>query len=369
MRVAYVHDWLVVHGGAEKVAHEILSVFPDADVFSLVDFLSETDRQAFLHGKHATTSFIQRLPRARKHYRSYLPFFPLAIEQLDLRAYDLVISSSYAVAKGVLTSSQQVHICYCHSPMRYAWDHYQDYLEDANFGRIKRTIAQWVLHYLRNWDAAASNRVDHFIANSRNVQRRIEKAYRRSSEVIYPPVSLEAFLPGKSKQDHFLAYSRLVPYKRMDIILEAFRKLPEKRLILAGGGPQEKHLRSIAPPNVEVRGEVPFTELLELIQQAQAVVVAAHEDFGITPLEAQACGTPVIALRAGGYLETVKEGQSGCFFSEANPDHIAEAIANFDAPQYSADVLVEQVKPFSASRFRDEFRTFVARTLESTEYF
>lgn len=365
MRVAYVHDWLVISGGAEKVAREILNVYPQADVYSLVDFLDKSDREFILRGKRSTTSFIQQLPRARKRYRQYFPLFPLAIEQFDLRKYDLIISSSYAVAKGVLTHADQVHVCYCHSPARYAWDMYHPYLREAKLNRPKRRIARLALHYLRNWDVATANRPDAYIANSDYVKKRIRKIYNRDATVIHPPVDLEAFTPGGTKSDHFVSFSRLVPYKKVDLICEAFRQLPDKKLIVLGGGPDLDRLRKRAPQNVSIRGEVAFKELIDTVRTAQATIVAADEDFGLTPLEAQACGTPVIAYQKGGYLETVKPAVSGSFFQEQTPQSIENAVRKFDPSDFDVTKLQEHAHAFGEERFRQEFRTFVEQTIDS----
>lgn len=365
MKVAYIHDWLVISGGAEKVAREILACFPKADVFCLVDFLDHKDRDFILHGKSTKTSFIQNLPFAKSKYRNYLPLFPLAIEQFDLSEYDLVISSSYAVAKGVLTHSNQTHICYCHSPMRYAWDLYHHYLDTTPMGKWKRRIAKLTLHYLRNWDIASANRVDYFIANSDYIKRRIEKIYRRDAVVIHPPVAIDQFSFSNEKKDYYIAFSRLVPYKKLDLIAEAFRSMPDKKLIIAGGGPELKNLRKNCPENVTVTGELPFSVLLEKIQHAKALIVAAEEDFGLTPVEAQACGTPVIAFRKGGYLETVIENQTGVFFSEQTAESIQDAVYKFEAIHWKYETCRKNAEEFSNTNFKTHLLTFIQAKLKT----
>ncbi|MBK8340769.1 MAG: glycosyltransferase [Flavobacteriales bacterium] len=354
MRVAFVHDWLVVHGGAEQVTRELVDLF-DADVFALVDFLSDEDRQAILHGKHARTSFIQHLPFARKHFRWYLPLFPAAIERLDLRGYDLVISGSYAVAKGVRTHPGQVHVSYVHTPMRYAWVMEDAYLQDHGIGNGPKAWAlRRVLRYLRNWDLRVTARVDRLVANSHNTAARIERIHRREAEVVYPPVDLERFALGSGPRTHYLAAARLVPYKRIDRIIAAFRELPERTLVVHGDGPERARLQRDAPANVIFRGHVGHDAFVRSMQQAHALIAAADEDFGLTPVEALACGTPVIALRRGGYQETITEGRTGLFFDEASPEAIKDAVLRFErnGMSCSPEELRAAAEPFSREHFR-----------------
>lgn len=365
MKVAYVHDWLIVSGGAEKVTHEILKVW-DADVFSLIDLLNDKDRQFILHGKRATTSFIQKMPMVKEKYRYYLPFFPKAIEQLDVRGYDLVLSASYAVAKGVKTTTDQMHICYCHTPMRYAWDMQEDYLHQAGLsGGIKGPVLRSMLGNLRKWDQRTASRVDHFIANSANTARRIRKNYDRSADVIHPPVDLEVFQPTKEKGDHYIAAARLVPYKRMDLIVEAFNHMPDRRLTLIGDGPELALLKSHAKGNVKVLGEVSTMELVKQIGSAKAMLLAANEDLGLTCVEAHSCGTPTIALQKGGYLETVQDGLNGIFFPEQRVEDIVEAVNRFEAlgVQWSSEKIRESAAPFSSKVFRNKLKDFVDRKM------
>ncbi|HEY5939663.1 MAG TPA: glycosyltransferase, partial [Gemmatimonadales bacterium] len=306
MKVAIVHDWLVTYAGAERVLEEMLAVYPDADLFSLIEFLPESERQ-FLGGRQVQTSFLQRMPGARKHYRTYLPFMPFAVEQFDLSTYDLVISSSHAVAKGVLTGPDQLHICMCYSPMRYAWDLQDQYLRESGLDRGAKGMAtRWLLHRLRLWDARTADGVDRFIAISNFIARRIWKSYRRESTVIYPPVDVDSLTPGGSREDFYVTASRMVPYKRIDLIVEAFAAMPGKRLVVIGDGPEERRIRGRAGSNVTLLGRQPFEVLHDHLRRARAFVFAAEEDFGIAPLEAQACGTPVIAYGKGGVLETLR---------------------------------------------------------------
>jgi glycosyltransferase involved in cell wall biosynthesis len=361
MRVALVHDWFTVYAGSERVVEQILRVFPQADVYALVDFLKEEER-GFLQGKRAQVSFIQRLPGAQQRYRTYLPLMPLAIEQFDLRGYDLVISSSHAVAKGVITGPDQLHVCYCHSPMRYAWDLQHEYLKESGLERgVKSWIARALLHYLRLWDSRTANGVDVFIANSRYIARRILKVYRREAEVIYPPVDVEAFTLRQDKEDFYLTASRMVPYKRIDLIVEAFSQMPDKRLVVIGDGPEMPKVRAKAGPNVTLLGYQPFEVLRDYMQRAKAFVFAAEEDFGIVPVEAQACGTPVIAFGKGGATETVVAGETGVFFQDQNVPSLIRAVEEFERLRFDPLRVRKNAERFSSERFRREFAALIER--------
>lgn len=365
-RIAVVHDWLVTHAGAEKVLGEILAVFPSADLFALVDFVPLAQRN-FLAGKSVRTSFIQHLPWARSKYRSYLPLMPLAVEQLDVSAYDLVITSSHAVAKGVLTGPDQLHVCYCHTPIRYAWDLQHQYLKEAGLEKgIKAWMARWLLHKIRLWDVRTANGVDNFVANSNFIRRRIHKVYRREAQVIYPPVDVERFALQDTKEDFYFTASRMVPYKKMSMIVEAFSRMPERRLVVIGDGPDMSQCRALAGPNVHIMGYQANEVLLDHMQRAKAFVFAAEEDFGITPIEAQACGTPVIAFGKGGALETVRgltaAKPTGLFFDEQTPESLMEAVIQFEqtgAARVQAQACRENAERFSSQRFRQEFSDFV----------
>ncbi len=363
MRIAFVHDWLVVSGGAEKVTREILKTF-DADVFALIDFLSNEDREFILGGKRAKTSFIQHMPFAKKRYRNYLPIFPSAIERLHLSGYDLIISASYAVAKGVRKRPGQIHICYIHTPMRYAWLREDDYLKDHHMSGLKAWLVRRVLQRLRTWDLKTNTGVDHFIANSGNVARRVRELYGRDAEVLMPPVDTDLFRLYEGEREHYLSASRLVPYKRVDRVIEAFRSMPEKTLIVAGDGPDRARLERSASANVRFLGHVSQSDLVALLQRTKALITAADEDLGLTPIEAQACGTPTIALRKGGYLETVKEGVSGIFFDTDSPADILLAVERFDRAQLASPAQLRAgMMIHSSERFRDRLAAIVARTL------
>ena len=368
MKVAVVCDWLVTYAGAEKVLEQILNVYPETDLFALVDFLDK-DKRDFIQNKKVTTTFIQKLPKAKTKYRNYLPFMPLAIEQLDLSDYDLVISSSHCVAKGILTGPNQVHISYVHSPIRYAWDLQHQYLKEAGLTKgLKGWIAKIILHYMKIWDTRTSNGVDYFIANSQFVAKRIWKCYRRKADVIYPPVDVEAFEFCNKKENFYLTASRMVPYKKMDLIVEAFTKMSDKKLIVIGDGPDFDKIQKIAQghSNIKLMGYQPFKVLKEHMQKAKAFVFAAEEDFGITPVEAQACGTPVIAYGRGGALETVrglgiKDKPTGIFFEKQNKDSVIKAINYFENNKGKIQFkdCRENALSFGIDNFKDRLKEYI----------
>lgn len=352
LRVAIVHDWLTVYGGAERVLEHMLAVMPQADVFTLVDFVPD-DQRGFLGGRKPRTSFIQRLPFARKHYRHYLPLMPLAIEQFDLSGYDLVVSSSYAVAKGVITGPDQLHVSYVHSPVRFAWDLQHQYLRQSG---MAHGVASWavraLLHQLRLWDTRTANGVDHFLANSQFIARRVWKVYRRAAEVIYPPVDIGDFRLVEAKGGNYVTVSRLVPYKRVELLVEAFARLPDRHLTVIGAGPELERLRRVASPNVELAGFLPDAEVRRRLERARAFLFAAEEDFGIVMVEAQACGTPVIAYGKGGACEVVRDlgrtGATGVLFAEQTADSIVDAIARFEDA-------TDQIEPLACRRNAERF--------------
>ena len=332
--VGIVADWLVTYAGAERVIKEFIDLYPNADLYSVVDFLSDESR-ALLHDKKAKTTFIQKLPYSKTKYQKYLPLMPLAIEQLDLSSHDLVLSSSHAVAKGVLTGPDQLHISYVHSPIRYAWDLQHQYLAEAGLNKgLKGAIAKFILHKIRLWDYRTANSVDHFIANSNFIARRIKKVYGRDADVIYPPVDVNRFSYCEEKEGYYFTASRMVPYKRIDLIVEAFSHMPDKKLIVIGDGSEMSKIKSKATKNIEIRGYQPNAVMEEHMRKAKAFVFAAEEDFGITPVEAQACGTPVIAFGKGGALETVRphgvNDATGVFFNKQNIASVIDAVNNFE---------------------------------------
>lgn len=360
MKKALISDWYYVNGGAEKVIHSINSIWKDFDHFALIDFLNDDDRSYILNGQKAKTSFIQRLPTAKQNHRKFLQLFPIAIERFNLRDYELIISSSSAVAKGVKTHKNQLHICYCHSPMRYAWDLQDQYLKDSGLDSgLKGFYAKYVLNEIRKWDLKNSENVDYFIANSNHIAQRIKKIYNRESTVIYPPVDVDFFSLEEQKEDYYFTASRLVSYKKTQLIVEAFNELPQLKLIVASDGPEFEKLQKIAKSNIEFVGFVDNSRLKSYMQKAKGFVFAAEEDFGIIPVEAQACGTPVIAFGKGGTLETVVENKTGVFFQEQNPQKIKEAIINFEKIEFDPQTIRAHAMKFSKQRFENEMKGFV----------
>jgi glycosyltransferase involved in cell wall biosynthesis len=365
IKVAIVHEWFVDYSGSERVVEQILNCYPDADLYALVDFLPD-DQRGFIKNKRVTTSFVQKLPFARKKFRTYFPLFPLAVEQFDMSNYDLVISSSHAVAKGVITGPNQLHICMCYSPVRYAWDLYHQYLRESGLGQgLKGWLAKIMLHKLRIWDLRTANGVDSFIAISQFISKRINKVYKRDSVVIYPPVDISSFILNEVKDDFYLTASRMVPYKRLPLIVEAFSKMPDKKLIVIGDGPDYVKCQKIASKNVLLMGWQPFEVLRFHMQRARAFIFAAEEDFGIAPLEAQACGTPVIAYAKGAALETIRGMESlhpsGVFFDEQTVDGIIESVNKFES--VSDKILPiscrKNAERFSPNEFILSFKNFV----------
>jgi glycosyltransferase involved in cell wall biosynthesis len=365
MKTAIVHEWFVTYAGSEKVVEQIISQYPDADIFTLFDFLPAKDRN-FLNNKQISTSFIQRLPFTRTSYRKYLPFMPLAIEQFDLSKYDLILSSSHAVAKGVLTGPHQLHISYIHSPMRYAWDMQNEYLFESGLDKgVMTWPTRWLLHQLRIWDYRTANGVDHFIANSKFVAHRIWKVYRREAKVIYPPIQVTKFNFQENKDSYYLAASRMVPYKKMDLIIEAFNYMPDKHLIVIGEGPDMDKVKKKARRNIEILGYQPDDILKDYMQNAKAFVFAALEDLGMIPLEAQACGTPVIAYGRGGTLETIHGLEhpepSGVLFDDQSVKEITKGISIFEENQsrITPRNCRLNAERFSSERFCSEITRFV----------
>jgi glycosyltransferase involved in cell wall biosynthesis len=364
-RVALVHDWLASYVGGERVVEQMIRLYPTCDLFTSVDVLPERDR-GFLQGKKPITSPAQHWPLMRKHFRKFLPLLMFAMEQLDLSDYDIVLSSSASIGKGILTGTDQMHIAYVHSPMRYAWEMQHQYLRDAGlqFG-VKGLYARWLLHYARAWDLRTANGVDHFVCNSQFIARRIYKVYRREATVIYPPVDVDRFELREAKADFYLTASRLVPYKKVLEIVTAFRELPEQRLVVIGDGTDMLRVKAAAGRNVEILGYQPTSVLLDHMQRAKAFIFAAEEDFGITPVEAQACGTPVIAYARGGAMETIRAAPhpdpTGLFFFKQEPAAIAEAVSQFARTEHKISPLAcrNNALRFSPEVFRQRYSQFV----------
>ncbi|EPY07916.1 glycosyl transferase group 1 [Paenibacillus alvei TS-15] len=356
MRVAIVHDYINQHGGAERVLEAFMELYPDAPVYTLISDLSkmpESFRKARIHN-----SFIQKLPFSKTQYKKMLSLFPLAVEQFDLRAYDVILSTSSAFAKGVITNPNQVHICYCHTPMRYVWDLYHQYMEE-----LRNPLFKWylpkVLHKIRQWDYVSAQRVDHYIANSYNVANRIKKYYGKESEVIHPPVSSEQFYLSDFTEDYYLIVSRLIPYKRIDLVIEAFNKLGWP-LVIIGDGYDRKRLESLSESNVTFMGYQPDQVIAEYYSKCKAFILGGEEDFGITPLEAQASGRPVLAYGKGGALETVISGETGYFFTEQSVDSIINALEEMSLVSFDPTVIRQHAESFSKDKFIDRIHQFIS---------
>ncbi|WP_439551387.1 glycosyltransferase [Falsiroseomonas sp.] len=361
MRVAIVHEWLETYAGSERVLEQLLAIWPQAELFVVCDFLAEKDRH-FLGGRVPTTSFIQRLPRARQWFRYYLGLMPMAVEQFDLSGYDLVLSSSHAVAKGVLTGPATLHVSYVHSPMRYAWDLQNQYLRQARMETgLKGLLTRRLLHGMRAWDHASAARPDIIAANSAWIAERIRKSWRRESTVIHPPVDINGFPFEPAKQDFYFVASRMVPYKRIDLVAEAFRELPDKRLVIAGDGPEMQRVREAAGDarNIEILGRVPQPDLVRLLQGARAFVFAAEEDFGIAMVEAQACGTPLIVYGRGGASDIVVADTTGVLFPEQSAASIRAAVARFESLPIAPEACRANAERFSRAVFRDRITALV----------
>ncbi|MCX8028925.1 MAG: glycosyltransferase family 4 protein [Brevinematales bacterium] len=367
MKYCLVADWLVTFAGSEKVV-KILNELYLPDVFTLI-YNESTLKQLGIPFEKVKQSFISKLPFSGKKYRNYLAFFPLAIEQFDLSEYNVIISSSHAVAKGVITRHYQLHICYCHTPIRYAWDLYHQYLKEANLEKgIKGFIAKLILHYIRIWDLSTANRVDYFIANSNYTARRIRKIYGKNATVIYPPVDTENFSLREDKEDFYLVASRMVPYKMIPMVVETFLSLPDRKLVVIGDGPDLDKVKSISKgrKNIEILGYQPISVLKDYMQRAKAFIFPAEEDFGIMPVEAMACGTPVIAFGKGGSTETVIDQKTGLFFYEQTPQSLQKAIIEFEKIQGKIDPkeVRKNAERFSESRFRQEIKSFIDNKVE-----
>lgn len=372
LKYALVHEWLTpkATGGSELVVKEILKHI-DADLYALINFES-TNPESYLYQRKIGSTFLQHFPLAENGVQKYLPLLPLAIEQLDLREYDVILSSSHAVAKGVLTTPQQLHICYSHTPMRYAWDLTFDYLQGSRAGRgIPGIFTRYLLHRLRQWDVISANRVDYFIANSQHTARRIWRCYRREAEVIYPPVEIERFSFQEKKEDFYLTVCRLVSYKKISLMVKAFNKLG-RSLVVIGTGPELDQIRELAKSNVRVLGWQSAEVVGQYMREAKAFVYAACEDFGMAIVEAQACGTPVIAYGGGGALETVRDVRqyadsgTGVLFAPQTEDALVEAVEVFEARQGElvAEVARSQAANFSPEVFRKRYLAFLESCLK-----
>lgn len=371
LRVAIVHHWFVRRGGAERVVEELAQIFPQADLFTLL--LDRRTLGPALAGRRIATSFVQHFPGARRHHRFFLPLFPLALEQFDLRGYDVVISSESGPSKGVITGASTCHICYCHTPMRYLWDMYHGYRQEMPLGILGRAAFAWGAHRVRLWDRLAADRVDAFVASSHNAARRIRKHYRREATIIYPPVNTEAFATAAQPEDFYLVVSRLVAYKRVDLAIRACNRL-KRRLVVIGGGEAAASLRALAGPAVEFLGEAHDEEVKRRFAACRALLFPGEEDIGLAPIEAQASGRPVIAFGRGGALETVcgfYPGQSrptsatGVFFAEPSEESLCAAILTYEQNEsaFVPSAIRQHAARFGQAAFREKVETFVGNTV------
>jgi glycosyltransferase involved in cell wall biosynthesis len=360
MKIAIVHYWLVGMRGGEKVIEALCRIFPEADVFAHVYNPDAISPSIKMH--RISTTFISQLPMATRHYKSYLPLMPLALEQLDLRGYDVIISSESGPAKGIIPPSGALHICYCHSPMRYVWNMFHDYRERSGF--LTRLVMPMISHYIRNWDVVSAARVHRFVANSRTVSGRLNTYYRRESEVIFPPVSVEDFSPVEPTDlgDYWLMVGELVAYKRPELAVEAFNQTGRK-LVVIGGGEMLKRLRAMAGPNVAILGPQPFEVLKHHYARCLGLIFPGEEDFGIVPVEAMASGRPVVAYGRGGATETVVDGLTGTFFQKQTVEEILAAIERCESLTLDSGAIVEHARGFSAERFDQQMKAFVENCL------
>lgn len=350
-KVAIVHDWLCVDGGAEVVLKHLLHIFPKADIYTMIDTLPQESR-SFLQDHKIHTSVLQKYKFCKKRYKYFMPFMPYLVEQFDLREYDLIISSSHFVAKGVITSPEQLHVAYIYSPVRYAWDLYHEYNCIGALGSGLRNLFMKIwLHKMRIWDFTSAYRPDYLIADSRFIQKRIQKTWRRDSDVVYPPVELTSTIYCEEKEDYYVTLSRLVEYKRIDIIVEAFNEMPDKKLVIIGDGRLKDKLQSIAKKNIVFKGYLERQEAMSVVSKAKAFIFMPKEDFGIVPIEAQSCGTPVIAYGKGGALETVLENKTGLFVEKQTSKSLKEAIVKFESLKFYSKDCKEYVQKFSPSKF------------------
>jgi glycosyltransferase involved in cell wall biosynthesis len=374
MRVALIHDHLAQDGGAEKVLKVFAEMFPEAPIFTLLSEKNNVDK--YYKNRKIDTSIIQKLPGGVRHYQWYMPFMPMAVEFFDLSKFDLVLSDSASFAKGVITKPETLHINYCHTPTRYLWSDTHQYINELKYNKWFKKIISLALNYIRIWDRLAADRVDLFITNSETVKKRIQKYYQRDSTVIYPPVNTDLYnlspelADNKLKtENYFLCGCRLAPYKRVDIVIEAFKQMPEKKLKIFGSGIDLKRLIKIAAgaPNIEFLGRVEDSALARFYRNAAAFIHPQEEDFGITAVEAMACGTPVIAYRKGGAEETIIEGQTGIFFDEQTAEAIKNAVSSFDKRKFDEKIIRAQAEKFSTESFKEKIRDYIDKKMKKSD--
>lgn len=361
IKIAIAHDWLTNMGGAEKVVINFKEIYKDAPIYTTV--YNPDNLAPELQNIDVRTSFIQKFKNAKNNHQKYLPFMPTAWEQFDFNEYDVVLSSSSSCAKGIVTSPSTMHVCYCHSPMRYAWEFYGEYMSREKVGKLKKMLIPYIMNYIRIWDVVSANRVDYFIANSRNVAKRIWKHYRREADVIHPPVKASYFNIIDQDEEYFLIVSRLVAYKRVDLAVEAFNELGLP-LVVIGTGPQLEYLKSIAKDNVKIMGRQPDEVIREYYAKCRAFIFPGEEDFGITPLEAQASGRPVIAFGKGGALETVVDKETGVFFSEQTVDSLKRAVNEFKSINFNKNKIRQHALQFDEEIFKEKIKKYIMEKYE-----
>lgn len=359
MKIALVHDWLTNMGGAERLIINFKELYPEAPIYTTVYNPENLDKE--LQNIDVRTSFLQKKKKARTNHQKYFPLMPMAFESFDLNEYDIVLSSSTSCAKGVITNPDTMHVCYCNSPMRYGWEFYYEYTE--NMGYFKKSLVRYLMNYIRVWDQVSSNRVDYFIANSENVAKRIWKHYRRESVVIHPAVRTKLFNISEIDEDYFLIVSRLVPYKKIDIAVKAFDDLGLP-LVIIGGGPELDKLKVMAKDNIKFLGRQPDEVIKEYYSKCRAFIFPGEEDFGITPVEAQASGRPVIAYGRGGALETVVEGETGIFFKQQTVESLKEALNKFDKMKFDKVKIREHAMQFDEDKFKKKINNFIISSYE-----
>lgn len=362
MKVAIVHDWLTNMGGAEKIIKILHGMFPDAPIYTLV--YDKDNMPNEFKSMDIRTSVLQKIPFSKKKYQSLLPLMPTAVEQFNLSDYDVVISSSTCCAKGIITGTDTLHICYCNTPMRYGWDFYHNYIENKN--RLSKVMIAFSMNYIRLWDRLSADRVDNFISNSNNVSKRIRKHYKRESKVIYPPVDTGFYTPSNENEDYYLIVSRLVPYKRVDLAIKVFNELGLPLIIIGEGSELKTYIR-VVKNNIKLMGKLSDDEVRDYYRKCKAFIFPGEEDFGITPVEAQACGRPVIAFGKGGALETVVNDKTGIFFNEQNTESLKEAVLSLEKniSQFDKEVIRQHSLKFSIDRFREEMNKFIKEKVKS----
>jgi len=371
MKVALIHDHLAQDGGAEKVLKVFAEMFPEAPIFTLLSEKNNVDK--YYKNRKIDTSIIQKLPGGVKHYQWYMPFMPMAVEFFDLSEFDLVISDSASFAKGVITKPTTLHIDYCHTPTRYLWSDTHSYINELKYNKWFKKLISLVLNYIRMWDRLAADRVDVFIANSEIVKKRIKKYYHRDSEIIYPPVNTEFYNLSEKLADeklqaenYFLCGCRLAPYKRIDLLVEAFKAMPDKKLKIFGNGVDSARLQKIAnnATNIEFLGRVEDETLAKLYYNAKALIHPQEEDFGISAVEAMACGTPVIAFRKGGAEETILENKTGIFFDKQTVDNVIAALEKFNNLSFDKKIIRAQAEKFSTEKFKENITAHIDKEMK-----